>query len=241
MFFWTKRKIEKKFQQNKNELEQTKFVNEVGGVDTFNDLFYFTKDIGWDGRTNFVIKIRKNAHKEDNFLLNTKFEWCGENNFIPFADYKASYMWEFTDVYNDGYEWCSNVAKFLCYYRTRQNELEVLNKFKLILCNANLPNDRSHRFCVLLKPMDFKPYIEECRKHYTDDFKENEYKAYIADRFAETMKQHNMKKLRADMPETVILPYYNWYTEEYQEELKKKKFDEDHDFTELNDLVLQRL
>jgi hypothetical protein len=241
MFFWTKRKIEKKFQQNKNELEQTKFVNEVGGVDTFNDLFYFTKDIGWDGRTNFVIKIRKNAHKEDNFLLNTKFEWCGENNFIPFADYKASYMWEFTDVYNDGYEWCSNVAKFLYYYRTRQNELEVLNKFKLFLCNANLPNDRSHRFCVLLKPMDFKPYIEECRKHYTDDFKENEYKAYIADRFAETMKQHNMKKLRADMPETVILPYYNWYTEEYQEELKKKKFDEDHDFTELNDLVLQRL
>jgi len=42
MFFWTKRKIEKKFQQNKNELEQFKFANEVGGVDTFNDLFYFT-------------------------------------------------------------------------------------------------------------------------------------------------------------------------------------------------------
>ena len=29
--FWTKRKIEKKFQQNKNELEQFKFANEVGG------------------------------------------------------------------------------------------------------------------------------------------------------------------------------------------------------------------
>lgn len=241
MFFWTKRKIEKKFQQNKNELEQFKFVNEVGGVDTFNDLFYFTKDIGWDGRTEFQIKIRKNTHKEDTFLLNTKYEWCDEGNYIPFADNKASYMWEFTDISNNGNNWCSNVAKFLYYYRTRQNELEVLNKFKLILCNANFLNDNSYRFCVMLQPMEFKPYIEECRKHYTTDFKENEYKAYIADRFAETMKEHNMKKLSADMPTTFILPYYNWYTEVYQEDLKKKKFDEEHDFTELNDLVLQRL
>ena len=241
MFFWTKRKIEKKFQQNKNELEQFKFVNEVGGVDTFNDLFYFTKNIGWDDRTQFEIKIRKNAHKEDTFLLNTKVEWGRENNFIPFGDNKLSCMWECTDISNYSYEWCSNIAKFLYYYRTRQNELEVLNKFKLVLCNANLQNDKSYRFCVMLQPMDFKPYIEECRKQYTTDFKENEYKAYIADRFAETMQQQNLKKLSADMPLTFILPYYHWCTEVYQEDLKKKKFDEEHDFTELNDLVLQRL
>jgi len=237
--FWTKRKIEKKFQQNKNELEQLKFANEVGGVDTFNDLFYFTKDIGWNGRTQFQVKIRKNAHKEDTFLLNTKFKW--DDAFITLTDIKASYMWEYTDVVNYSYNWCNNLVKFIYYYRTRQNELEVLNKFKLTLCGANLPNDNSYRFCVMLQPMDFKPYIEECRKQYTSDFKENEYKAYIADRFAETMQQNNVKKLHADIPTTFILPYYNWYTDVYQEDLKKKKFDEEHDFTELNVLVSQRL
>lgn len=144
-------------------------------------------------------------------------------------------------------EWCNKMGNLIYQYRNRLDEIEVLKKTHIeIEYDAELV-----KFLVVLAPIDFAGYIDNCKNTYKDFLYGDDYKDYIVTKFAETRKDicyeagsyksypcGSFKEIHSNEPVVTVYTYNQWLNDIYLPELKQKENDEK--IKELLDLVAEK-
>lgn len=149
----------------------------------------------------------------------------------------ADYYW------SDIKYWCNRFGDLIYTYRNRLDEIEVLKKNRVEI--------EYDKFRVILAPIDFAKYIDDCKKTYQDFLYCDDYKDYIVTKFAETRKEtcyeegcckcypcSSFKEIHSDDPTIYVYTYYQWLNDIYLPELKQKENDEK--IKDLLDLVAEK-
>lgn len=155
----------------------------------------------------------------------------------------ADYYW------SDIKDWCNLFGDLIYTYRNRLDEIEVLKKNRVEI-DYNTDGD-GNKFRILLAPIDFAKYIDDCKKTYQDFLYGDDYKDYIVTKFAETRKETcyeagcckcypcgSFKEIHSDEPIIYVYTYYQWLNDIYLPDLKQKENDEK--IKELLDLVAEK-
>lgn len=153
----------------------------------------------------------------------------------------ADYFW------SDMKEWCNKMGNLIYQYRTRLDEIEVLKKTHI----ETEYDVKCAKFRVVLAPIDFSGYIDNCKKTYKDFLYGDDYKDYIVTQFAETRKDRvyeagccksypcgGFKEIHSNEPIITVYTYYQWLNDIYLPDLKQKENDEK--IKELLDLVAEK-
>ena len=141
----------------------------------------------------------------------------------------ANYYW------SEIKEWCNMMGNIIYQYRNRLDEIEVLKK-----AHIEIEYDvECAKFRVVLAPIDFAGYIDNCKKTYKDFLYGDDYKDYIVNRFAETRKERvyeagccksypcgSFKEIHSNEPTVYVYTYYQWLNDIYLPELKQRENDE---------------
>jgi hypothetical protein len=144
-------------------------------------------------------------------------------------------------------EWCNKMGNMIYTYRTRLDEIEVLKK-----THIEMEYDaESVKFLVVLAPIDFEGYIDNCKNTYKDFLYGDDYKDYIVTKFAETRKDicyeagsyksypcGGFKEIHSNEPVVTVYTYNQWLNDIYLPELKQKENDEK--IKELLDLIAEK-
>ena len=153
----------------------------------------------------------------------------------------ADYFW------SDMKEWCNIFGNMIYTYRTRLDEIEVLKKTHI----ETEWGKETAKFLVVLAPIDFAGYIDNCKNTYKDFLYGDDYKDYIVTQFAETRKDRvyeagcfksypcgGFREIHSNEPVITVYTYYQWLNDIYLPDLKQKENDEK--IKELLDLVAEK-
>ncbi len=153
----------------------------------------------------------------------------------------ADYFW------SDMKEWCNMFGNMIYQYRSRLDEIEVLKKVHI----ETEYDVKCAKFLVVLAPIDFAGYLDNCKNTYKDFLYGDDYKDYIVTQFAETRKDRvyeagccksypcgGFKEIHSNEPTVCVYPYYQWLNDIYLPDLKQKENDEK--IKELLDLVAEK-
>lgn len=144
-------------------------------------------------------------------------------------------------------EWCNKMGNLIYQYRNRLDEIEVLKKNRVEI----EWREETTKFLVVLAPIDFEGYIDNCKNTYKDFLYGDDYKDYIVTKFAETRKDTcyeagccksypfgGFKEIHSNEPVVTVYTYNQWLNDIYLPELKQKENDEK--IKELLDLVAEK-
>lgn len=189
-----------------------KFIEQLNKIPNFST--YFNVEV--DKKTNwFNIKLNNSLKMSDSVLMGTKL---GDGT-TTFDAIRASFKlddktlnWE--QEFNWKKNWIKNSIKFIEFYRTHQDELDVIQNFYLSLFSSS--------YRVNLTPEKLKSYIESCEKFYKDFKYKDEYRKYIISKFA----AEGGRCISYNEPDILVDTYYNWLPT-YEAKLEKLKKNEE--------------
>lgn len=172
-----------------------KIVNELNKIPGFSTLCYVSDE--YDDCV--TIKLNKNSNLSDSLLFNTNITILNYSK-IKYADkikHFIFYVENINDAIKDATLWFKDTKKFIEKYRTKQDELDVLQNFDIYL--------DGNYFNIKLKPKNINEYLNKCKQFYKDFKYETEYREYILKTFAKTNEE-----IHYESPTITIDTYYDW-------------------------------